>query len=253
MQVSVKTGKGDQLIGILGHLDIVPAGEGWSSDPFKMEERDGKLYGRGTMDDKGPTVAGLYAIKYLLESGYELNKRIRLIVGLNEEAGSRGLAHYVEKEGHIDYGFTPDGSFPGIYGEKGHVHGLFSVGDSRIIDIVGGEAPNAVCSKVKAVLEKAVDIDKLKAYLDENEMKYELEEHDNYELTVYGVAAHASTPELGKNAISHLMAGLEAAGYEDSFVNYYNRNIGLSTDGSAFGCKLEDEYGGTYFQQWKNL
>ena len=242
-----EVGKGEKLIGVLAHLDVVPAGEGWETDPFKMVEKDGKLFGRGTMDDKGPAVASLYAIKYLLEEKVELNKRIRLIVGLNEEAGSRGLAHYVKKEGHIDYGFTPDGSFPGIYGEKGHVGGMFSVSDSKIIDIDGGEASNAVCSKVKVVLDKSVDIDKLIVYLNNNNMKFELKVLDNYELIVYGVAAHASMPELGKNAISYLMAGLKDAGYEDTLVKYYNDHIGTSTDGSQFGCKLEDKYGALTF------
>jgi succinyl-diaminopimelate desuccinylase len=242
-----EVGKGEKLIGVLAHLDVVPAGEGWETDPFKMVEKDGKLFGRGTMDDKGPAIASLYAIKYLLEEKVELNKRIRLIVGLNEEAGSRGLAYYVKKEGHIDYGFTPDGSFPGIYGEKGHVGGLFSVTNSKIIDINGGEAANAVCSKVTVVLEKAVDMKKLSDFLNKNELRFELKETDNYQLVVYGTAAHASMPELGKNAISYLMLGLNEIGYDDPLVNYYNQYFGIVTDGSKFGCKLEDEFGALTF------
>ena len=101
-------GEGEKLIGILAHLDIVPAGDGWDSDPFTMIEKDGYLYGRGVSDDKGAVVASFYAMKYLLESGYPLKKRIRLITGCNEESGSKCIEHYVEVKGHIDAGFTPD-------------------------------------------------------------------------------------------------------------------------------------------------
>ncbi|MDD5983493.1 MAG: M20/M25/M40 family metallo-hydrolase, partial [Solobacterium sp.] len=99
-----EVGEGDEVIGILAHLDVVPCGEGWNSDPFKMTEKDGYVYGRGVTDDKGAVIASLYAIKYLLDTGYKFNKRVRLIVGCNEESGSRCIKHYVEKEGHIDYG-----------------------------------------------------------------------------------------------------------------------------------------------------
>ena len=132
-----EVGEGDEVIGILAHLDVVPCGEGWNSDPFKMTEKDGYVYGRGVTDDKGAVIASLYAIKYLLDTGYKFNKRVRLIVGCNEESGSKCIKHYVEKEGHIDYGFTPDADFPGIYGEKGMVGGLFAGKSDKILDIKG--------------------------------------------------------------------------------------------------------------------
>ena len=149
-----QTGEGDETIGILAHLDVVPAGEGWNSDPFEMVEKDGYVYGRGVTDDKGAVIAGLYAIKYLLDTGYKFKKKVRLIVGCNEESGSECIKYYVSKEGHIDYGFTPDADFPGIYGEKGMVGGIFAFDSDKILDIKGGDASNVVCKKVKATLKE---------------------------------------------------------------------------------------------------
>ena len=111
-----EVGEGDQLIGIVGHLDVVPAHmeDGWKTDPFHMVEKDGILYGRGVSDDKGAVVASMIALKVLKDMNVPLTKRIRLIMGTNEETGSKGLEYYVRKEGSPDYGFTPDGDFPCI-------------------------------------------------------------------------------------------------------------------------------------------
>lgn len=238
-------GKGEKLIGILAHLDIVPCGSGWESDPLKLTLRDGKLYGRGSMDDKGPAICSLYAIKYLKENGIDLkNKTVRLIVGCNEESGSRGLAHYVAEKGHIDYGFTPDGSFPGIYGEKGMVGAKFHSKNTKIIDAKGGLVSNAVCNEASFKLPaNSLNEEKLKKYFDDNKIKFDFKRGEFDELTTYGVAAHASMPHLGVNAISHSFKAMEVAEFEDDFVKYYNKYIGLTTDGSLVGCKAEDEYG----------
>lgn len=241
-------GHGDKLIGILAHLDIVPAGEGWETNPFELVEKSGKLIGRGTMDDKGPAVCALYALKYIKENRKDINKRVRLIVGLNEEKGSACIKHYVDVEGHIDYGFTPDASFPGIYGEKGHIAGLFKCSNSKIKKINGGVVPNAVCSKLDIALPLGEFDEKvLLNYLDENNIKYEVSKDEYLNLTTYGTAAHASTPHLGRNAISYTMEGLKIAGFEDVLVNYYHDHIGLATDGSSFDCKVSDEYGDLTF------
>ncbi len=241
-------GEGEKLIGILAHLDIVPCGKGWTSDPLTLTLRDGKLYGRGTTDDKGPVIAALYAMKYLKESGAKLDKRIRLIVGCCEERGSHCLHHYVEKEGHIDFGFTPDGSFPGIYGEKGGVGGTFASINTKIKDINGGLVANAVCNEVYATFDlNSLNDAKLKEYFDNNKVKFTIERTDSDKLTVFGIAAHASTPHLGVNAIGHLFAALEFAGFDDDFVTYYNKHVGLMTDGSLFDSKIEDKYGALTF------
>ena len=139
-------GEGESVIGVLAHLDVVPAGEGWNTDPFVLTRDQDRVYGRGTSDDKGAVVASMIAMKVLKDMEIPLNKRIRLILGTNEENGSKCLAHYVEKEGHIDMGFTPDGTFPGVHGEKGALGLDFESTQTAIKDIRGGVASNVVCN-----------------------------------------------------------------------------------------------------------
>lgn len=238
-------GEGEEVVGVIGHLDIVPAGEGWNTDPFVLTEKDGKLYGRGSSDDKGGVVASLYALKILQDMGVEFTKRVRLIMGCNEETGSKCLAYYVKKEGDVDYGFTPDAMFPGTFGEKGMVAATFSAPSEKILDIKGGAATNVVCAHVETKLAKgACNLNQLKASLISNDVKFTVEEHEAYdEIHVFGVAAHASTPEHGRNAISFLMDALYDAGIEDEFVTSYHKMIGLSTDGAGCDVKLNDDYG----------
>ncbi len=115
-------GEGEEIVGIAGHLDIVPVGGDWTYDPFKLTREGDYVYGRGTTDDKGPVLEALYAMKLLRDSGVKLNKRVRLIMGCNEETGSKCMEHYNEVAEELSCGFTPDASFPCIHGEKGMVH-----------------------------------------------------------------------------------------------------------------------------------
>ncbi len=114
----VEFGEGEELLGIIGHLDVVPVGDGWTVDPFNPVVLDGKLYGRGTTDDKGPVIAALYAMKEVMDL-CKVNKRVRLIVGLNEERDWKCIEHYKEKEEMPTLGFSPDADFPCIFAEKG--------------------------------------------------------------------------------------------------------------------------------------
>lgn len=232
-------GQGDEVIGILAHLDIVPAGEGWDSDPFTVVQKGDRLYGRGVSDDKGAVVASMYALKYLLDSGYNFKKRVRLIVGCNEESGSECIRHYVEKEGHVDMGFTPDGEFPGIFAEKGMTGG-YIVGKSKIIDIKGGEADNVVCKHVTCTLpDDSFDVAKFEAFMKEHNIKFNI---DGNKVEVFGIAAHASTPDGGVNAINYLMEALYVSGFEDSYVDFIHENIGLELHGETLGLDaLKDE------------
>ncbi|MBW9212717.1 MULTISPECIES: Sapep family Mn(2+)-dependent dipeptidase [Terrabacteria group] len=240
-------GQGDEIIGVIAHLDVVPAHkeDGWNSDPFEMVEKDGIVYGRGVSDDKGAAVASMIALKIIQESGIPLNKRIRLILGTNEENGSKCLEHYVEKLGSVDYGFTPDGDFPAIHGEKGLMRGYYSSKDSHILDIVGGSAENVVARQCMVKVEKNTFSKKvLEDFFNDHNINFSLECDDKAcTLVVEGVAAHASLPHLGVNAISYALVGLKEAGYQDSFVEFYCSHFGLSTDGSGMNAKCEDEFG----------
>lgn len=240
-------GEGTQLIGIVGHLDVVPAkkDDGWDTDPFVMTEKDGVLYGRGVSDDKGAVVASMIAMKVIRDMGIDVNKRIRLIMGTNEETGSKCLAHYVEKEGSVDYGFTPDGEFPGVHGEKGMVAAVYRSRKTGIRAIEGGTARNVVCPRCTVSVDRcSFSRKKLEDYFNNNNLEFSIEEgQDIVTITLQGVAAHASLPELGTNAISYLMCGLREAGYQDPFVDFYCSHFGTSYDGSGVGAKCNDQYG----------
>lgn len=241
-------GEGEKVIGLLAHLDIVPAGEGWDSNPFTLTIKDNYAYGRGVSDDKGAVIASLYALKYLKETNYPLKKRVRLIVGCNEETGSQCIRHYVSKEGHIDFGFTPDGEFPGIFAEKGMISGRIKNVSSNFIRIDGGEANNIVCKKV--VCEVPVDSyseSELSSFFKEHNIQYDILKSDrSIQITVYGKAAHASMPDYGVNAINYLMEGLYYAHFQDELVSYFHDKFALTNHGELLKLdELDDEYTNT--------
>lgn len=241
-------GSGDKLIGMIGHLDVVPAGTNWPTDPFTVVEKDGVLYGRGVTDDKGGVITCLYALKYLIDTGYKFNHRIRLIVGCNEESGCECLKHYVEQEGHIDAGFTPDAHWPGIYGEKGIFRGEVLIDTSKLIEVNGGEASNAVCSHLELKVKNEFELEIFKQFLDSHKLKHsEVINGDVVEIKVDGVAAHASLPDLGLNAISYTMEALYLAGLNDTAIDYYHHNIGTSIHGEVAGVDFKDDYGDLSF------
>ena len=196
--------------------------------------------------DKGGAIASLYTLQMIRELGVPLNKRIRVLMGCNEESGSACMAHYNEVEEPITIGFTPDGSFPGIYGEKGMISMSCFSKNTKILSMEGGFVTNAVCHHcVTKVPADAVDEDKLKDALAKTPLVdfSVAREGDVFVIDAQGVAAHASTPLLGVNAASFTMKALKEAGMDDDFVDYYNEHIGTTCDGEGYNLKIEDEYG----------
>ena len=238
-------GEGDKIIGIAGHLDVVPEGNGWKTDPFCATIKENKIYGRGVSDDKGAVVASMLALKIIKDLNIPLNKRIRLIMGCAEETGSDCMKYYVEKEGHFDIGFTPDGTFPCIYGEKGHIRARFKSANTSILDIKGGTVDNAVCDKCTIEIKRdTYSKELLENYFNNNDITFDIKEENDLDIIeVNGIAAHASRPHLGKSAITYLMKGLKESGYVDEFVDYYCERFDFLNDGSGFGIKCSDEYG----------
>ena len=239
-------GEGEDLIGLCAHLDVVPAGEGWDSDPYYMERRGEKIYGRGVSDDKGAVIASLYAMKLVREMNIPMHKRVRLIMGCNEETGSKCMKYYAEHGEKVTAGFTPDGNFPGIHGEKGSCHMLVRSKKTAIISMNGGFVSNAVCNRcVTIVPDSSVSLEKLRAELQKSPLtEFSLrEENDTIVIEAKGVAAHASTPLLGVNAAGWTMKALKDAGMQDDFVDFYNEKIGVLCDGEGIGCKVSDKYG----------
>lgn len=237
-------GTGDKTVGVVGHLDVVPTGDNWKTDPFSLTLKDGYLYGRGTSDDKGAVAASLIALKIIKDLNIKLNKKVRLIVGCNEETGSLCMKHYMEKEGPFDLGFTPDADFPCINGEKGIIHATFTHYKTSIIDINGGIATNVVPDKCTLkIKDNSFDIDLFKKYLDENGLSYKIENNDHIlDITVFGKSSHASLPNEGINEITHTLFALYKANFEDPFVKEYYKIFDLENNRSKLKINLEDDY-----------
>lgn len=187
-----------EAFAILAHLDVVPAGEGWTHPPFAGEIADGKLYGRGTMDDKGPAIVCLYCLKALKDAGFAPRRTIKLIVGCNEESGWECIAHYNRVARMPESGFSPDADFPVIYAEKGilHVCLRFALPDAPFSALYGGERANMVCDRAVA---EGGPFDAARA------KKYGLTAEDG-KLVAEGRSAHASTPQEGRNALLPLLS-----------------------------------------------
>ncbi len=224
-------GEGAQEFAVLCHLDVVPAGEGWTKDPFGGAVEDGKIWGRGTTDDKGPAVCCLYALKSLRNEGFSPSAKIKLIVGCNEENGWGCIEHYRSVATLPETGFSPDADFPVIYAEKGilHLRLHFPLPDAPFLSLRGGAQANMVCERCESVPKSTKNIE---TDLRGSELRF-----DGRKLTAFGKSAHASTPEEGKNAIEPLLCFYET---RDKRI----RKIRLFLFGDGFGLRtLRDETG----------
>lgn len=254
-------GQEAETVAVLGHLDVVPEGGGWTFDPYSGAVEDGYIYGRGTQDDKGPVVAALFAMKALKDAGYVPSKRVRLILGLDEETGWKGMDYYFQKEPKPDFGFTPDGDFPVINGEKGNVTYEIakklpkSQGGLNLRSLSGGSAANMVAEKARAV----VNAEDTQVYQQIKELAAAYREETGYrvqtrgvgkslEITAEGRSAHGATPEAGLSAISIIMEFLGKLNFSNDevnvFLDFYNSCIGFDCGGQGLGCGFSDPASG---------
>ncbi len=210
---------------VLAHIDVVPAGSGWTHDPFggEIDNQRKRIWGRGTMDDKGPAMIALYAMHALKEEGFKPARTIKLILGCNEETGWKCIEHYNKVATMPEEGISPDADFPVIYAEKGILQLEFAFGaeSSAFKNLKGGNRPNMVCDYCEA--EAAADTEKLKILGLES---------DGCKVVSRGKSAHGSTPDKGVNAIPKLLAYL---GLKDMERMLFEEKMGL--DG------LKDETG----------
>ena len=216
-------GEGGEDLGVLLHLDVVPAGEGWQYPPFQGVRAGGRIYGRGAVDNKGPAVAVLYALKALKEEGFRPARKIRVIFGCDEESSWRCMEHYSQKVPKPALGFVPDADFPLINCEKGSValtlqagYGPAPAGGWELLRVAGGTRHNVVPESAEALLLPADSgtgaWDRLQAACDKDPRVTLEKTGEKIRLQVKGKAAHASLPHLGENAIIRLLAILAALG-----------------------------------------
>lgn len=210
----IEFGEGEELIGIIGHLDVVPAliDDGWSNPPFSPIIKDNKLFGRGAIDDKGPVISALYAMKAVMDSS-KISKRVRLILGLNEEKSWKCIEYYKQNEEWPSIGFSPDANFPAIYAEKGILSlefiNDFEIDNFEILEINHNNNALNVVPKYCAITlkQKNSDSNHINSILNSTTSNIKIHHIDNTTLKVesFGIAAHAAHPELGKNAITNLI------------------------------------------------
>ena len=250
----VSMGSGEQTMGMLAHLDVVPAGEGWTHDPFGGEIADGKIFGRGTIDDKGPALCALYAMRAVRDAGVPLKDGVRLILGCDEETGMSDMRYYASRMQVPDYGFSPDAMFPLINIEKGGLNVQLTLrcageadAEIPVYEIYAGERANVVPAFERAVVgTQKVSCEELKAKFAAAGQACDVRDlgDGRAELTAEGVLSHGSLPELGVNAVSKLMIALNAIGAGGGAklaLRMVCERVGMEPDGASLGIKCEDE------------
>ncbi len=226
-------GEGEEMVAVLGHLDVVPAGEGWQHPPYAGIIENGRIYGRGTTDDKGPMFAALFALKAIKDSGLPLRRRIRILFGTSEETGSADMAYYSTHEELPLAGFTPDAKFPVINAEKGILNIWFIKEFSDLEEaavalnrLQCGSALNMVPAQATAELALHGQVIQVKTS---------------------GVSAHASRPESGQSAAAPMLDFLSHQDLpltmQDAFA-FLAYSLGQETLGENLGLAMEDEVSG---------
>lgn len=246
-------GEGEENAVVMAHLDVVPAGEGWDSDPFTMVlTEDGRAVGRGVADDKGAAVVALHCLRAIKDAGVKGKRKLRVIFGSAEEIGMFDMPYYFSKEQHPDMGFTPDAGYGICHCEKGGLN--FNVkgpNDSTLVkSFAAGTVPNAVPSKAECrIVCTAAEFRHLSEAAEACEIEVEVTRtEDGAKLLAKGKAAHAAAPEFGKNAASYLvelLAGVFGPERLGSFFRFIHERIALTSDGSLLGVNISDEPSGS--------
>ena len=258
----IEFGEGDELVGIIGHLDVVPEGEGWTFPPFSGTIADNKIFGRGAIDDKGPVISALYAMKAVMDN-LKVHKRVRLILGLNEENDWKCIEYYKKTQELPTISFSPDADFPCIYAEKSIMNCFINtnyIPNNYCIKIqeidCNNNALNVVpkfCSITLSIDDRKVFmcdfIDSIKDIISQYDFEIDIYKISNQEikLTSHGVQSHAAHPDLGINAISRLILVINKLfkQYDISIelFDFFDKYLNLEYDGKSLGINFEDESG----------
>ena len=228
-------GSDEDALAILAHLDVVPEGDGWKYPPYGAVIENGRMYGRGTSDDKGPAVAALYAMKAVKDAGIPLRHKVRLILGCDEESGWEDIAHYNKVATMPRMGFSPDASYPIINIEKGicrlELHGVLSNEGLQVIAFNNGERPNVIPGRASALVAgDAATVAQAEAAAKKLDIPAEVQLTDKgVSITVTGISGHAAYPETARNANGEMLLLLRELG-----ICLFLASVGISAgDGFA--------------------
>ena len=242
-------GPEDDPIAVLGHLDVVPAGDGWTLPPFGAVEQDGKIFGRGTNDDKGPALCAALAMQAIRETGVPLKRGIRLILGGDEESGWEDMDYYARNVGLPDNGFSPDANFPLINTEKGMLmlalRGEKTESGLRILELASGERPNVIPGECKALVAGGEETaEKVRALAAEWQLPYRAETTEKgVMITAEGIPGHSAHPDGRRNANGMMLKMLKALGAEGA-IAVLAEKVGMESDGKTLGVAGRDEVSG---------
>lgn len=255
LTVDCGEGRTEDALGVLSHLDVVPFGEGWHFSPTGEVVED-KIYGRGSLDDKGPTVAALFALAAIKQCGLPLARPVRLIIGGNEESGSRCILRYLEEQPAPAFGFSPDANFPVIFAEKGIalLSAQLETTPGNLHEIAAGTVVNAVPGKARAVISdmpaetaRAALQASFAAELTAAKLILDKLPDNTLQLTAIGKAAHGSQPEKGVNAAALLLRALLTLPLAEDEADVCRRILtlfGEDCDGMGAGIPCRDEVSG---------
>ena len=242
----ITLGSAEEKIAVLGHLDVVPVGDGWTKPPFEAVIENGRMYGRGTNDDKGPSLAALFAMKAIKEAGIPLKKSIRMILGCDEESGWEDMEYYGAHERIPDVGFSPDASFPLINTEKGMLGFALRAPAAetglKVLELSTGDRVNVIPGECKALVEGGKETaEKVKAYAAKTGLPYTAAVTEKgVEITAEGIPGHSAYPEGRRNAIGMMLVLLKELGAEGP-VAALAEAVGMESDGTSLGCACRDE------------
>ncbi len=279
----VEYGSDGPIIGVLTHLDVVPAGDGWNHDPFGGEVDDGAVYGRGAADNKGPAVAALYVLRAFADEAPAPKVRVRVIFGANEESGMEGVRRYFEREPLPDVGFAPDAGYPLYNREMGIINIHLSAkrnGRAIVSDLSGGEALNMVAGEARATVLPAYR-EIASRVVEETDSRGTVEHrivfdgsHDAPVITVKGISAHGGRPATGVSAIAYLVQIIDdiaraveeretnttasenrivGNGVIEREIRELRRLIGFETRGDSLGIACRDSESGELSVNWGTI
>lgn len=239
----VEIGEGEEMVAVLGHLDVVPLGEGWTYPPLGGEIHDGKMYGRGVADDKGATIGAFYALKAIRDLGLPIDRRIRIMFGTDEECGSSCVQYYIDQGEELPVmGFTPDAEYPCIFCEKGmtqYVMGkeITDPGQVEVVSFSGGTAANVVTPNCKLAVKGDIQVT-------EGEGITVTKKDGTTIVEAEGIGAHGSTPALGVNAAVRLLQAVKDVKFGGDFqqmADFILEKLGDETNGETLGVHYVDE------------